>query len=415
MQFKVRRRVEIHSAPQQRDSNEIRRLTTFQDITPSTEPARAIRRVGQLHAALSRINQAVVRVTTRDELFASICEALVESGKFNLAWIAWNDPADSSVKVLAQFGDAHDYLANITVRSDDTPEGRGPIGVAIREGRPCVNTSFQQSPLTQPWHAAAARCGFKSSGAFPIRRRDQICGALAVYAAEEDFFGPQETELLLNTATDISFALDHLEGEERRRQAERMLRESEARLRTIIETEPECVKLLGPDGLLLEMNPAGLRLIEADSLAQVQGRCIYPVVAEQHRAAFRDLNERVMRGESGTLEYQIIGLKGTQRWMETHASPLRDDSGQVTSPFENTLKRHNPRCIRFPRLPIPPRRCSKCSAASTRSSASCCRPGISSLPCTTKPGMNCTSLTTWMSMTSPRNHASSTTAPFRGG
>lgn len=323
--------VAFHSAPQQLDSNEIGRLTTFQDITPGTDPARAIHRVSQLHAALSRINQAVVRVTTRDELFASICEALVECGKFKLAWIGWNDPADSSIEVLGQFGDADGYLARISVRSDDSPEGRGPVGVAIREGRPCVVKDFQQSASTQRWHAAAARSGFNACGAFPIRRENQVCGALAVYAAEEDFFGPQETQLLLDTATDISFALDHLEGEERRQQAERMLGESEARLRTIIETEPECVKLLAPDGSLLDMNPAGLRMIEADSLAQVQHHCIYPVIAEEHRAAFRKLTERVMRGESGTLEFQIVGLKGTQRWLETHASPLREGSGQVTS------------------------------------------------------------------------------------
>ena len=328
MQFKAGM-VQFHPAPQLLDGNEISRLSTFPDS--SSDQARSIQRVSQLYAALSRINRAIVRVTSKDELFASICEALVKYGKFNLAWIGWNDPADSSVKVLAQFGDAHGYLDSISVRSDDSPQGRGPIGVAIREGRPCLAPNFQHSPLTQPWHAAAARCGFKSSGAFPIRRGTQVCGALAVYAAEEAFFGPLETELLLDTATDISFALDHLEGEQARLEAERLLRESEARLRTIIQTEPECVKLLAPDGSLLEMNPAGLRMIEADSLAQVQGRCIYPVVVEEHREAFRDLNERVMRGESGTLEYRIIGLKGTQRWMETHASPLRDDSSQVTS------------------------------------------------------------------------------------
>jgi diguanylate cyclase (GGDEF)-like protein/PAS domain S-box-containing protein len=321
---------EFRSTPQQSHCNGIGNMIALGD-SGNSDQTRAIQRVGQLYAALSRINRAIVRVTTRDELFASICEILVEFGKFDLAWIGWNDPVDSSVKVVGQFGDVHGYLPSIRVRSDESPEGCGPVGLAIREGRPYIAANFQQSPLTQPWHAAAARCGFKASAAFPIRMGSQVCGALAVYAAELDFFGPQETELLLDTATDISFALDHLESEQRRVRAEQSVRESEARLRTIIETEPECVKLLAPDGSLLEMNPAGLRMIEADSLAQVQNHCIYPLVIEEYRAAFSDLNERVMRGESGTLVYRIIGLKGTERWMETHVSPLRDDSGQVTS------------------------------------------------------------------------------------
>jgi PAS domain S-box-containing protein len=106
---------------------------------------------------------------------------------------------------------------------------------------------------------------------------------------------------------------------------------SEARLRAIFDTEPECVKLLAADGALLEMNPAGLRMIEADSFPQVENQCIYPLVVEADREAFRDLTARVFRGESGTLEFEIVGLKGGRRWMATHASPLRDATGKVTA------------------------------------------------------------------------------------
>ncbi len=105
----------------------------------------------------------------------------------------------------------------------------------------------------------------------------------------------------------------------------------EARLRLIIETEPECVKLLSADGKLLEMNPAGLRMIEADSFQQVAHCCVYPLVTDEHRAEFQKLTERVFQGESGTLEFRIVGLKGGHRWLETHAAPLRDPSGNVTA------------------------------------------------------------------------------------
>jgi len=53
------------------------------------------------------------------------------------------------------------------------------------------------------------------------------------------------------------------------------LAKSETLLRTIVQSEPECVKLFTADGKLFEMNPAGLTMIEADSLEQVQdGRFI---------------------------------------------------------------------------------------------------------------------------------------------
>ncbi len=102
------------------------------------------------------------------------------------------------------------------------------------------------------------------------------------------------------------------------------LREKEAQLRAIIEHEPECVKVVDAHGRLLEMNPAGLAMIGADSLEAVAGRSLYPLVVAEHRDAFRELTERVCRGGAGgTLQFEIVGLKGRRRWLETHVTPLR--------------------------------------------------------------------------------------------
>lgn len=115
---------------------------------------------------------------------------------------------------------------------------------------------------------------------------------------------------------------------EQKRAAE-ALRKSEARFRAIVETEPECVKLLDMDGNLLEMNAAGLKMIEADDFAEVESKCIYSLVDPNDRNNFRQFNDRVFRGESGSLEFRIVGLKGGKRWLETHASPLYDEDGAV--------------------------------------------------------------------------------------
>ncbi len=113
------------------------------------------------------------------------------------------------------------------------------------------------------------------------------------------------------------------------KRTEEKLAHSENLLRTVIESEPECVKLLTKNGTLLEMNPAGLAMIEADSLNQVRGESLYPIVAPEHRQAFKALTASVFKGESGILEFEIVGLKGTRRWLETHAVPLRDSDRQI--------------------------------------------------------------------------------------
>ncbi|MEA2435434.1 MAG: two-component system, cell cycle sensor histidine kinase and response regulator CckA [Actinomycetota bacterium] len=113
------------------------------------------------------------------------------------------------------------------------------------------------------------------------------------------------------------------------RAAAKRLRLSESRLRTMLETEPECVKLIDRDGILLEMNPAGLEMIEADSLAAVEGLCIYDLIAEGDREAVIELNRSVFAGETDTLTFDLIGLKGGRRRINTHAVPFRDADGKV--------------------------------------------------------------------------------------
>src|SRR5581483_11040232 len=120
-------------------------------------------------------------------------------------------------------------------------------------------------------------------------------------------------------------AADYIE----RKQAEQALRESEERFRAMIETTPECVKLVRADGILLQMNSAGLAMIDADRADMVVGRNIYDVIAPEDRVRFRDFHQQICNGERGSLEFDVIGLKGTRRHMETHAAPLRISDGST--------------------------------------------------------------------------------------
>ena len=108
-------------------------------------------------------------------------------------------------------------------------------------------------------------------------------------------------------------------------------RASEARWRTIVSTDPECVKTVSPEGYLVEMNPAGLAMLSATTLEQVKARPLLEWIAPEHRAAFADLHRRVMHGEGGELEFEVVGLAGTRRWLRTKACPLRDRDGAITS------------------------------------------------------------------------------------
>jgi len=103
------------------------------------------------------------------------------------------------------------------------------------------------------------------------------------------------------------------------RQSQRQAESSRKRLQALVENEPECLKVLDCDGRLLEMNPAGLSMIEADDDASVLGKPVWPLVAPEHREAFRAMHQRVCAGARETMQFEIVGLRGGRRWMETHA------------------------------------------------------------------------------------------------
>ena len=85
------------------------------------------------------------------------------------------------------------------------------------------------------------------------------------------------------------------------------------------------------------MNRAGLKMIEAESLDQVRGQCVYPMVYEEYREAFRSLTEDVFKGRSGTLEFRMIGLKGRPLWLSTHVVPLRNEKGEIVLSLAVTI------------------------------------------------------------------------------
>ncbi|HEV2102678.1 MAG TPA: PAS domain S-box protein [Candidatus Acidoferrum sp.] len=117
----------------------------------------------------------------------------------------------------------------------------------------------------------------------------------------------------------------------RQRAIEDKLRLGEARLRAILDNEPACVKLLASDCRLLEMNRSGLAMIEADTPDQVVGQSVLAMIDAPYRQGFQRLTTQVFEGRPGVLQFQATGLRGSRIWLETMATPLRDDNGSVES------------------------------------------------------------------------------------
>jgi PAS domain S-box-containing protein len=105
--------------------------------------------------------------------------------------------------------------------------------------------------------------------------------------------------------------------------------QSETRLHAVVAASPECVKIVDPDGLLQFMNAAGLQMIQAPDFTAVAHRSVYGLIAPEHRERWILNHSRVCAGERVEWEFEIIGLNGERRWMETHAVPVPLEDGRT--------------------------------------------------------------------------------------
>ncbi|MFP4648219.1 MAG: diguanylate cyclase domain-containing protein [Halorhodospira sp.] len=191
-------------------------LSTTRDLTDLYLARRREQWLGDLYAALSSANQAIMRATTREEIAQEVCRILVTRGGLEMAWVGWIDPQTQWVQPLAWAGDARaeQYLARIRVSVDPhRPESQGPVGRAVQRGDTVVFNDFLRVADAAPWHVPARESGYAAVATSPIREQDRIVATLSVYAAREGFFEEEVVGLIRELAADMSYALDRFQLE----------------------------------------------------------------------------------------------------------------------------------------------------------------------------------------------------------
>jgi diguanylate cyclase (GGDEF)-like protein/PAS domain S-box-containing protein len=251
-------------------------VAVIQDVTARKRAERQAERLKAFYGALSHTNQAIVRIREPEALYREICRLCVEFGRVKMAHISVVQ--GERLVPVAWTGPVEEYLAGIDLRTAaSAPEGRGPAGIALREGRPYICNDFFADPTTLPWRDRAERSGVRSSAVFPFRRGARAVGVLNLYDAEPGVFDADLVALLEEMASDISFALDNF-------QREAALAESGERFRGLVESAMDAIVTVGADQRIVQFNAAAAALFQVPPEAAV-GMPLDRLIPERFRAA----------------------------------------------------------------------------------------------------------------------------------
>jgi diguanylate cyclase (GGDEF)-like protein/PAS domain S-box-containing protein len=198
------------------DGRALRVVGTNVDITERKVQEQRIARLSRIHAVLSGINSAIVRIRDRQELLEEACRISQEHGKFTLSWIGLLDEATQAIRPVARAGREAGYLERLDLKMD--PLSTGDLSMAaeaLASCRPVVCNDIETDGRVRPWRAAALERGFRSAVLLPLLLEQKAVGILALYSPEPGFFDDEEMKLLAELAGDIAFALETIEKQER--------------------------------------------------------------------------------------------------------------------------------------------------------------------------------------------------------
>ena len=205
-----------HTPFRLQDGKVIGVIVTMRDITAHTEQQNRIARLTRIHAMMSGVNGALLRIQDRKLFLQEACRIAAEAGGFLSCWIGLIDSDTLDGRVVAWGGMDGSYVGRIrlTARAHSTYGGR-PANVAARTGVTVVANDLAADPAFAGLHEELLAKGHRAMAALPLKVDGRVVGVMSLFAGEKGFFDEAELKLLNGLADDIGFGLQYIEKEER--------------------------------------------------------------------------------------------------------------------------------------------------------------------------------------------------------
>ena len=188
-------------------------------------------------------------------------DVLDEKGMLERVAVAHSDPE----KVEFAYGIHRRY----------PPQEHDPTRMVMQTGQPMMMTvpgEVTEGSADDSAHARAVQeLGIRSFIVAPMIFGERSMGAITFAMAESGrTYAEPDLQMAEELARRAAIAVQHA-------RLHRDISASEERFRAIVDTTPECVKIVARDGSVIFMNPAGLEMVGAASPGNVIGLSVYTI------------------------------------------------------------------------------------------------------------------------------------------
>jgi PAS domain S-box-containing protein len=295
-------------------------LGIVQDITERKKIENRLNQLNRALLAISNCNQALLRATNEMELLNDVCHTVMEIGGYRMAWVGYaeNDLL-KSVRPVAIAGIEDGYLDTFGITWADNEPGRGPTGTAIRTGKPSVSHNILKDHKFKLWRSEALKRGYSSNLSLPLKKGEQVFGALTIYSTSPDAFDAEETTLLTSLADNLAYGITILQNRKAKGMVEEELHQSEVRYRSLFENKYTIMLIIDPgDGAIIDANPAAVNFYgwERDELCRMNIKQINmlskeDVQSEMRRARNTSCNYfffRHLRADGSIRDVEVVSV-----------------------------------------------------------------------------------------------------------
>ena len=303
-----------------------------QDITECKHAEIEITHKNRVLRMLSDANQVLIHHSDEETLLNEICRIIVEVGGYRMSWVGYAEHDEAkTLRPVAHAGFDSGYIESAKVTWGDDERGRGPGGIAIRTGQPCLLRNILLDPNFIPWREAAIKHGYKSIIVFPLISEGETFGAIGIYSDEIEAFDVREIEILKVLAEDVACGIKAVRTRAERDRSEEALCKSNNELK-----EAQRLGQLGS----WDWDAKTGTITWSEEYYHIFGLnpTQAPLGYEEHLKVYTPesanrLDMAVKRNrqtcESYELDLELAGGEGACRWITVCCETKRDDLGQI--------------------------------------------------------------------------------------